>query len=135
MNGVNGARGTPARRYIAYSDAFIVPAMHGMDGVDVSSIHEYGKRAWCRLEAFAAFTWALLTGRRALFANDPSQSSKLRPINFQFGEDVRASKGVLFSEADREAITAHEKARDRSPRVAAVSSRCCRWSRPCTTRL
>ena len=103
--------------------------------VDVSNINDYGGRAWCRLEAFAAFTCALLTGSRALFANDPSQSSKLLSINFRFQEKLRASKGVLFSEADREAITAHEKARERPPPVAAVSSRCCRWSRPCTGRL
>ena len=125
--------------------------MHGMGDflgkteflgtVDAGDIVEYGDRAWCRLEAFAAFTCALLTGHRALFAVDPlrSSASKLLPINFNigegYGEEFRASAGVLFSEADREAITAHEKARERSQRVAAVSSRCCRWSRPCTTRL
>ena len=106
--------------------------------VDVSRIYEYGDRAWCRLEAFAAFTCALLTGSRALFAVDPSKSaSELFPINFNFTEDKRASKGVLFSEADREAITAHEKARERSQAslVVAVSSRCCRWSRTCITGL
>merc|ERR1719253_2490821 len=79
--------------YIAVSDAYLVPAMHGFEDDKFGKVHGFftadviqgfGNRAWCRLEAFTAWCIALLRGREgALFAMQPNDDT-LWPLQYEF---------------------------------------------------